>query len=83
MKLMKVKKRDYKLKERLAIIRRQNVERHAGYEAKQTLRTNILRHQTNATNQLEYDRLKASTVQGNLAQHAEARIHHLKKVLLK
>ena len=73
---------DWGAKERMALIRKQNVERHVGYEAKQALRRNIIRHQVNQTNQMEYDRLRAATVQGNLNAAAQSRIEDLKKILL-
>ena len=73
---------DWTAHARLADIRKQNVERHVGYEAKQTLRRNILRFQTNHTHQMEHDRLKAATVRGNLHPAAEARLEHLKNILI-
>ena len=79
----KIKHTDWTAKARLAIIRKQNVERHAAYESKQHLRQNIQRHQVNHTHQMEYDRLKAATVQGNLRPAAEARMQHLKNILIK
>ena len=78
-----VKHTNWTAKARLAVIRKQNVERHAGYEAKQKLRQNIIRHQVNHTHQLEHDRLKAATVHGNLHAAAEARMQHLKNILIK
>ena len=79
----KVKHTDWTAKERLAVIRKQNVERHVGYEAKQRRRQNILRHQVNQTHQMELDRLKAATARGNLHAAAEARMQHLKNTLIK
>ena len=55
-----VKHTDWTAKARLAVIRKQNVARHAGYEAKQKLRQNIIRHQVNHTHQLEYDKAQSS-----------------------
>ena len=78
-----VKYTDWTAKARLEAIRRQNVDRHAGYEAKQTLRDKIRRHQINHTHQMEHDRLLAATVQGNLRPAAEARLQHLKNILVK
>ena len=74
---------DWTAKARLDAIRRQNVERHASYEAKQTLRDKIRRHQINHTHQMEHDRLLAATVQGNLRPAAEARLQHLKNIITK
>jgi len=79
----KIKHTDWTAKARLAVIRKQNVERHVGYEAKQALRRNIMRFQANHTHQMEHDRLKAATVQGNLRPAAEARLGHLKNILIK
>ena len=78
----KVRHTDWTAKARLAAIRKQNVERHVGYEAKQKLRQRIIRHQINQTHQLEYDRLKAATVQGNLHAAALERLEHLKNILV-
>ena len=78
-----VKHTDWTAKERLAVIRKQNVERNVGYEAKQRLRQNIARHQANQTHQMELERLNAATALGNLHQAAEARMQHLKTVLVK
>ncbi len=79
----RVKYTDWSAKERLALIRKQNVERHIGYEAKQKLRANILRHTKNQNEQMEHDRLKAATVQGNLHAAAAARLKHLEQILLR
>ena len=79
----KVRHTDWTAKARLAVTRSQNVERHVGYEAKQTLRQSIARHQANHTHQLEYDRLKAATAQGNIHAAALARMEHLKNILIK
>ena len=73
---------DWTAKERLALIRKQNVERHVGYEAKQKLRANILRHTKNQNEQMEHDRLEAATVHGNLHAAAEARMKILAAKLL-
>ncbi len=77
-----VKYTDWTAKQRLARIRKQNVERHAGFEAKQKLRANILRHQVRQNEHMELDRLKAATVHGNLHAAAEARMKELAKRLL-
>ncbi len=78
----RVKYTDWTAKERLALIRKQNVERHVGYESKLKLRANILRHQKLQNEQIEYDRMKAATVHGNLHAAAEARMKHLAIKLL-
>ena len=72
-----VKYTDWTAKERLSLIRKQNVERHVGYEAKLKLRANILRHQTLQNEQTEYDRLKSGAIHGHLHAAAEARMKHL------
>ncbi len=77
-----VKYTDWTAKERLSLIRKQNVERHVGFEAKQKLRANILRHQMLQNEQIELDRLKAATVHGHLHPAAEARMKHLAQKLL-
>ncbi len=77
-----VKHTDWTAKERLAVIRKQNVERHVGFEAKHKLRQNIARHQANQTHQMEYDRLRAATARGNIHAAAEARMQHLKNILI-
>ena len=74
---------DWSAKERLALIRKQNVERHVAYGAKQKLRANILRHTKNQNEQMEHDRLKAATVHGNLHAAAEARMKYLAQKLLR
>jgi hypothetical protein len=68
---------------RLAVIRTQNVERHAAFESKQHLRRNILRNQVNQTHHMEMNRLKAATVRGGLHAAAEARIQHLENILIR
>ena len=73
---------DWEAKARLAVIRKENVERHVGYEVRQKLRERIRRHQINQTHQLEYDRLKAATVQGNLHAAALKRLEYLKNALV-
>ena len=77
-----VKHTDWTAKERVAVIRKQNVERNVGFEAKQKLRQNIAWHQVNHTHQMEYDRLKAATARGNIHAAAEARMQHLKNILI-
>ena len=74
---------DHKYTEKLAKIRKNNVQRHAGYENAQLLRRNILRSQRNATYEMELQRLKSATVQGHLAQHAHKRVVDLKNILSK
>ena len=74
---------DWSAKERLALIRKQNVERHVAYGAKQKLRANVLRHTKNQNEQMEHDRLKAATVHGNLHAAAEARMKYLAQKLLR
>ena len=80
--LKQLKYTDWSAKERLALIRKQNVERHVAYGAKQKLRANVLRHTKNINEQMEHDRLKAATVHGNLHAAAEARMKHLAIKLL-
>ena len=77
-----VKYTDWTAKERLSLIRKQNVERHVGYEAKQKLRANILRHQKLQNEQIEYDRMKSGAIHGHLHAAAEARMKHLAIKLL-
>jgi hypothetical protein len=79
----KIKRTDWNAKARMALIRKQNVERHVGYEARQKLRQNIIRHQTNATLTMEHDRLLHAQVQGNLHAAAERRLGALKNMIVK
>ena len=79
----KLDKSDHKYNEKLAKIRRANVERHAGYENTLKLRQNIQRFQRNATYDMELQRLRGATVQGHLAPHAHKGIADLKNMLLK
>ena len=72
---------DHKYTEKLAKIRKNNVERHAGYENTLALRRNIVRAQRNATYDMELQRLRGATVQGHLAPHAHKRIADLKNML--
>ncbi len=81
--LKQLKYTDWSAKERLALIRKQNVERHVAYGAKQKLRANVLRHTKNINEQMEHDRLKAATVHGNLHAAAEARMKYLAQKLLR
>ena len=74
---------DHKYNEKLAKIRRDNVQRHAGYESSQLLRRNIQKNQKNATYDMELQRLRGATVQGHLAPHAHKRMADLKNMLLK
>ena len=73
--------KDYKYHEKLAKIRKNNVERHAGYEAAQLLRANIQRAQRNATYDMELQRLRSATAQGHIAPHAHKRVADLKNML--
>ena len=72
---------DHKYTEKLAKIRKHNVERHTGYENTVALRRNIVRAQKNATYDMELQRLRSATVQGHLAPHAHKRIADLKNML--
>ena len=84
----KLDKLDHKYNEKLAKIRKSNVERHTGYENTLKLRQNIQRFERNATYDMELQRLRGATVsigigQGHLAPHAHKRIAVLKKILAK
>ena len=72
---------DHKYTEKLAKIKKNNVERHAGYENTLKLRQNIQRFQRNATYDMELQRLRSATVQGHIAPHAHNRIADLKNIL--
>ena len=72
---------DHKYTEKLAKIRKHNVERHAGYANTLALRRNIIKNQANATYDMELQRLRSATVQGHLAPHAHKRIADLKNML--
>ena len=72
---------NHKYHEKLAKIRKANVERHAGYENALMLRANIQRAQRNATYDMELQKLRAATVQGHIAPHAHKRIGDLKNLL--
>ncbi len=72
---------DHKLNERLAEIRKKNIERHAGFENAKALRRNIMRFQRNATYDMELQRLRAATAQGHVAAHAHKRVADLKNIL--
>jgi hypothetical protein len=72
---------DHKYNQKLAQIRRSNVERHAGYENTLKLRANIQRFQRNATYDMELQRLRSATVQGHIAPHAHKRVADLKNIL--
>ena len=74
---------DHKYTEKLAKIRKNNVERHAGYESSQLLRRNIVRAQRNATYDMELQRLRGATAQGHIAPHAHKRVAELKNILAK
>jgi hypothetical protein len=77
----KLDKLDHKYNEKLAQIRRSNVERHAGYENTLKLRQSIQRAQRNTTYEMELGRLRGATVQGHLAPHAHKRMADLKNIL--
>jgi len=76
-------KLDHKYAEKLANIRKANVERHTGYENALKMRQNIIRFQRNATYDVELQRLKGATAQGHLAAHAHKRVADLKNILVK
>ena len=80
---LKKKRTSLEINQRLAIIRKQNLERHAGQEARNILRANILRKQANDTFRMERDRLIAATARGPLSQAAERRLHELKEIIVK
>ena len=77
----KLDKLDHKYNEKLAKIRKSNVERHAGYENTMKLRANIQRFQRNATYDMELQRLTGATAQGHIAPHAQKRVADLKNIL--
>ena len=79
----KLDKLDGTYNEKLAKIRKNNVEPHAGYENTLKLRQNIQRFQRNATYDMELQRLRSATVQGHIAPHAHKRIADLKNILAK
>ena len=79
----KLDKLDHKYNEKLAKNRRDNVQRHTGYENTLKLRQNIQRFQRNATYDMELQRLRGATVQGHLAPHAHKRMADLKNMLVK
>ena len=72
---------DHKYIEKLARIRKDNVQRHAAYENTLKLRENIKRQQRNLTYDMEYERLNSGTAQGHLAAHAHKRKEELRKIL--
>ena len=74
-------KLDHRYAEKLAKNRQTNVQRHAGYENALKLRQNIVRSQRNATYDMELQRLKGATAQGQLAAHANKRVADLKNIL--
>ena len=74
---------DHKYNDKLAKIRKNNVERHVGYENAQLLRRNIIKNQRNATYEMELQRLRSATTQGHLALHAHKRMADLKNMLVK
>ena len=77
----KLDKLDHKYNEKLAQIRRSNVERHAGYENTLKLRQNIQRFQRNATYDMELQRLRGATAHGHIVPHAHKRVADLKNIL--
>ena len=77
----KLNKLDHKYNEKLAKIRKSNVERHAGYENALMLRANIQRAQHNATYEMELQRLRGATMQGHIAPHVHKRVADLKNML--
>ena len=77
----KLDKLDHKYNEKLAKIRKSNVERHTGYENTMKLRANIQRFQRNATYDMELQRLRDATAQGHIAPHAHKRVADLKNIL--
>jgi len=77
----KLDKLDHKYNEKLAKIRKSNVERHTGYENTLALRRNIVRFQRNATYDMELQRLRGATSQGHIAPHAHKRVADLKNIL--
>ncbi len=77
----KVDKLEHKYNEKLAQIRRSNIERQAGYENTLKLRQNIQRFQRNATYDMELQRLRGATAQGHIAPHAHKRVADLKNIL--
>ena len=74
---------DHKYNEKLAKIRKSNVERHAGYENTMKLRASIQGFQRNATYNVELRRLRGVTAQGHIAPHAHKRIAELNNILAK
>ena len=68
---------DHNNKEKLAKIRKRNVERHAVYENMLKLRQKMPRRQRNAAYDMELQRLKGPTVQG----HAHKWVADLKNIL--
>ena len=77
----KLDKLDHTYNEKLAQIRRSNIERHARYENTLKLRQNIQRFQRNATYDMELQRLRGATAQGHIAPHAHKRVADLKNIL--
>ncbi len=67
--------------ERMAVIRKQNVEHHASYAGSLALRRNILKHQTNATYQNEIDKLTHSREMGTAHLAAMERLANLENMI--
>ena len=80
--MAKQAKLDHKYAEKLAKIRRTNVQRHAGYENAMKLRQNIVRFQRNATYDIELQRLKWLLYRATW-QQANKRAAKLKEILNK
>ena len=74
-------KLDHKYNEKLAEIKNNNVERHAGYKNALKLRANIQRFQGNATYDMEFQRLRSATARGHIAHHTHKRVADLKDIL--
>ena len=77
----KLDKLDHKYNEKLAKNRKNNVERHTGYENKLKLRADIQRFQRNPTCDMELQRLRGATAQGHIATHAHKRVADIKNIL--
>ena len=78
-----VKYNDWQAKARMAQIRKQNVERHIAYDSQLHLRERIRRFQVNQTHQMEYDRLLAASVRGELHAAAQGRMEDLKNSIVR
>ncbi len=67
--------------ERMAVIRKQNVEHHASYTGSLALRRNILKHQANATYQNEIDKLTHGHMMGDVHLAAMERLANLENMI--